>query len=298
LNALNNAGILAALQSDYAAARRHGEECLTFARQLGDKRMMLALYPLYEAAFQQGDYAMALSLEEESFALCREMGVAANTRTLGRLVLEMGDAERARRLLEEGLAALRQLAAEQGEGYVVSLFIALTHLYLGNVDYYQQDYVRARSRMEQSLSLLRRFAAPHDLADALLPLGRTLLHLGEAEQARTHCAEGLGLCWQIGKRVGIAEGLDSLALVASWQGEPVRAARLLGAGERLRQELSCPVRQSLRGEHERMKEEVHQALGKEAFVSAWEEGGSMTLEQAVAYALEETPQGTGNRAER
>jgi hypothetical protein len=33
---------------------------------------------------------------------------------------------------------------------------------------------------------------------------------------------------------------------------------------------------------------AHQALGEEAFAAAWAEGRAMSLEQAVAYALEES----------
>ena len=44
-----------------------------------------------------------------------------------------------------------------------------------------------------------------------------------------------------------------------------------------------------RGKVERLRAAVRVTMGDEAFASAWAEGRAMTLEQAVAYALDEQP---------
>jgi hypothetical protein len=44
-------------------------------------------------------------------------------------------------------------------------------------------------------------------------------------------------------------------------------------------------------EFERTVSDARGALGEEAFAAAWAEGRAMSLEQAIAFALEELPDG-------
>jgi hypothetical protein len=44
-----------------------------------------------------------------------------------------------------------------------------------------------------------------------------------------------------------------------------------------------------RTEHEQALSDAREDLGDEAFTMAWAEGRAMTLERAVAYALDEQP---------
>ena len=82
----------------------------------------------------------------------------------------------------------------------------------------------------------------------------------------------------------IIEGLASLYTV---QGQPERAARLFSwaDAERVRGgDLRPPVEQ---GSVERDLEVIHSQLDEAAFHRAWEEGSAMTLDQALALALDE-----------
>jgi hypothetical protein len=67
---------------------------------------------------------------------------------------------------------------------------------------------------------------------------------------------------------------------------PGRRARLLGAAEALRESVHAPVPLPERSRHDRCVAAAHAALDEEAFARAWTEGRAMTLEQAVACALE------------
>ncbi len=76
------------------------------------------------------------------------------------------------------------------------------------------------------------------------------------------------------------------------QGQPAagarRAARLFGAAEALRDtsgELLSPAERSV---HERQVANAHAQLDEAAWQTAWAEGRTMTLEQAIVYALEPT----------
>ena len=66
-------------------------------------------------------------------------------------------------------------------------------------------------------------------------------------------------------------------------GDPVRAARIWGAEERLREEIGLPLPSHERPEADQQIRDARAALGDDtAFDRAWQEGRAMTLEQAHA----------------
>jgi hypothetical protein len=66
----------------------------------------------------------------------------------------------------------------------------------------------------------------------------------------------------------------------------VRAARLLAAAEALRDSLRLSLRAYEREDLEYAMTFARTHLDKEALGAAWAEGTAMTLEQAVAYAMQ------------
>ena len=94
---------------------------------------------------------------------------------------------------------------------------------------------------------------------------------------------------QLGNEQGIVDLLrEGFAELAAAQGQATRAARLWGAAEALREPADVERAPNLRADDDPHVAEVCSALGEEAFAAAWAEGRAMTLEQAVAYALEES----------
>jgi AMMECR1 domain-containing protein len=71
--------------------------------------------------------------------------------------------------------------------------------------------------------------------------------------------------------------------------DPARAARLLGAAEALRGAIGLFRTPRDEEANARLIATVRAALGEERFAASWEEGRAMSLEQAIEYALEETP---------
>ena len=72
-------------------------------------------------------------------------------------------------------------------------------------------------------------------------------------------------------------------------GDFLRAARIWGAAERLQTEVGSPLSPNYRSDHDRRVAAARAALGDDAaFDRAWQEGSSLTLEQAIELALEKT----------
>ncbi len=85
----------------------------------------------------------------------------------------------------------------------------------------------------------------------------------------------------------MASGVWLLGGVAGASGLPERGARLLGASEAMREAIGSMLEPEDRIEYDRDVAIVRSQLDEEAFAKAWAEGRRMSMEQAVAYALEE-----------
>ncbi|HLK61561.1 MAG TPA: hypothetical protein VKU00_33745 [Chthonomonadaceae bacterium] len=81
--------------------------------------------------------------------------------------------------------------------------------------------------------------------------------------------------------------LDALGQVAAARKQPGRAVRLFAASESLRETIGAARSPGETEEIERDLLTARQALGEAAFSEAQQAGRAMSLEQALAYALEE-----------
>lgn len=80
--------------------------------------------------------------------------------------------------------------------------------------------------------------------------------------------------------------LEGLALIASTQGHPERAARLFGAAEAARDVFGITMPREGAGDQEHFWATIRERPEGTAFATAWAEGRAMTLEQAIEYALQ------------
>ena len=85
----------------------------------------------------------------------------------------------------------------------------------------------------------------------------------------------------------MAASIEGLAGLAAAQGQAGRAARLFGAAEALRESVSNRIPPSERAEYDHNIAAARAQLSEAAFAASWAGGRAMSLEQAVAYALDE-----------
>jgi hypothetical protein len=91
---------------------------------------------------------------------------------------------------------------------------------------------------------------------------------------------------KLGHRAAIAHQLECLAIIAKAQEEPERAARLFGAAEALRESIRIPMTPFERDEYEGHVADLRSNMEPAVFARAWGEGRLMSMEQAIALALE------------
>lgn len=151
----------------------------------------------------------------------------------------------------------------------------------------KQDHIRAQALHEEGLPLARE--AGDGLAIAFsLGLGAIAALIREDHrQVRELCEEGLELSWQMGYKHAVVLLLQIPAASAQAQGKPVRSVRLWGATEALREGIGdtfSPAERHLYGHYIAT---AHAQLDEETWEAALAEGGAMTPEQAIEYALAE-----------
>ncbi len=233
-------------------------------------------------AWGQGDFERAIALGEESLALTRDSGdsssIATALYTLGRAAFFANRLERAAALVEE--AASLQRTSEDTAGLARSLLL------LGWTAAARRDHERAMALREEALALGQK--AEDDYTTILSrALGAyAALGLGDHRRARELCEEGVELSWQRNMRRFTAVHLHVSASLASWQGEPIRSARLWGAAEAMYESINTvfsPVERRVFGSYIAA---ARARLDEAAWEAAWAEGRGMTPEQAVVYALQ------------
>ena len=87
-------------------------------------------------------------------------------------------------------------------------------------------------------------------------------------------------------RQGIAACLAGLAATRYTAGRTMQAVQLLGAAEALLETAVHALEPIHRAEYDRTVAAVRAQLDEAAFAAAWAAGRALSLEQAIAYALE------------
>ena len=157
----------------------------------------------------------------------------------------------------------------------------------------QGDYDRASARFGESLSLYRQRGDSWMIATTLGYLGMVNHKQGDSAQAHAYLAESLTLYRHLGDRWGIALVLEAIGSLTATQGHrstgaqssALRAARIFGAAEALRETLGAPLFPSHRDHYQHGVAVTRDQLDPATFAAAWVEGRTMPLEQAIAYAL-------------
>src|SRR5258706_5329523 len=191
------------------------------------------LYAASVLSYHQGDYPAARALQEESLAICRELGdrfgIASSLNSLGNMAFNQGDYPAARTLHEESLAIRRELGDRSGSaGSLNNLGLAARN---------QGDYPAARALLEESLAIHRELGDRFGIATSLSNLGNVVLNQGDHRAARALLEESLAIRRELGDRFGIPYSLEGLAAVVASQRDSLTAARIWVATNRWREEI-------------------------------------------------------------
>jgi non-specific serine/threonine protein kinase len=204
---------------------------------------------------------------------------------LGNIARDASDYQAATRRYAEADA----LARPTGDGWVLGLILnhwAILACRAG-------DCPLARRLLEEALALRRAHQDMRGIGTTLARLGRVTLAEHDAVTARRLLTQALAVERDAGYVWGLPPCLGDLAQVEEAQGQPIRAARLWSAAAAQHQAVAG---RPLRAAEDLMSTTLEQAtsslraqLGEVTFEAAWAAGRAMSLEEAIAYALEGPP---------
>jgi predicted ATPase/DNA-binding winged helix-turn-helix (wHTH) protein len=243
-------------------------------------------------AWAQGDRSFARTRLEESVAVWRtlddERSLAEAQHFLATEMIAQGDAGAAVALATSSVEILRRNAID-------TFGLTTTLATLGIAEMTLNNYGAARLALEESATTARAIGDNWALALPLRNLGIVAFRQGDYAEAAKLVRETLLILRDLKEKWFISRSLETMAEIIALQGDHIRAARLFGAGEALREAIGASVLPFYRTDYDSAVEAVHKCLGHEAVREYWSQGRSMTLEQAIGYALAESISNDGTR---
>ena len=239
-----------------------------------------ALRDLYFIAHARGDYDRARTLATERLSLYRtlgdEFGVQRTLQGLALIAAAQGDLDEARALITPVVSWARGVS-----DYELSYPLGA----LGEIALRGGHYDEAHGLYNESLSVFERLGDVGGIGVSCLSIGEVLLRKGGRAEALPYLRRGLRLSRDLGAGGGVAFALELVAFAAALNGDATTAARLLGRFDAMSKEIGLEPTLSF-GPREQVVIASTAILGGDGFAAAHAEGEGLSLDDAVALALE------------
>jgi predicted ATPase/DNA-binding CsgD family transcriptional regulator len=182
-------------------------------------------------------------------------------------------------IVEESLALFRELNEQPGVAQALNIIGEIAR-FSGDDDYARQTY-------EQCLAISQQTGETRRIIFMYNNLTFIALHEGEAKRAKDLGRQGLRLARVMNNRLQMATDVALLAGAIGMLGEAKEAVCLLGASEMALERLGAFHQLNDKSEIEAIITTVRAQLDEATFQAFWAKGRELTLEQAVALALDE-----------
>ncbi len=223
------------------------------------------------------------SLIEEALSLGRMFEDRWNTAYallwLGLSNTFRGDYALALAHLEQSLEIYRKLGDKTYSGWAL--------VFLGEVELLQGDTARAQALYEQAISRLKDTKDYPFLAIPLRRLGQLAMARGDLIAANTFVRESLADNWIVRDYRGVAACLSALGTLSMAQAQINRATQLFGAVETILEFIRTPLLPFDQKHYHGDVATLHAQMDETAFAAAWAAGHAMSLEQAIAFAMDD-----------
>ncbi len=241
-----------------------------------------ALCALAFIAYWQGDFESIRQPAQESVLLLRAVDrprdLAVALSIFGTGLSVAGDADAARTVLEEAVRIARSLDPE------VLCYVVFWHGYAAED---RGDLGEAREAFSEGLELGNKADFKPAIAHHSSALGRIAFAEGDWTRARACFTTALIVHRTMNDRLGPTMTFEWLAGVVANEGDPTRAAVLLGAAAASRERIGARLPPPDKARQSQLIETVRRALTPRPFEEAWEKGRRFSFEEALDYAQSE-----------
>jgi|CXWL01.1.fsa_nt_gi predicted ATPase/Flp pilus assembly protein TadD len=257
----------------------YGQQALALARALGDVvRQATALSFL---GWDHSDFKRALANWEEAIPLYRQVGnQRALANCLGRigyyLVLD-GKIDSAQKYLDESNFLYQQLNISASNDHLIIAY--------GQIALMRGDYEQARAYFQENARISRELGSRRDYLWANVRLGDVDMREGNLIEARRIFTETAREFQQDGHTIGLVVSLELMASLYVAIGKADYVPQLIGWADATRGVIGDmrPFLEQAEIDHDGAASLAR--LGKTGFEDAYVKGRTMTLDEAVEYAL-------------
>jgi tetratricopeptide (TPR) repeat protein len=240
-----------------------------------------ALWALGGLAYWQLDHPAVLSAYREALEISEEIGdahaIAESTYNMAYVSLLEGDRIEARARFREARAGFEKLGDARGLADALFGLSIMGHL--------TGDLTASRESAEQGLLLHRELGDLFGVEGSMFALGRAVAEMGDLETAHSLFLEALDAVELMGEQTAMAVFLDNMADLEIVRGRPLRAMRIAGASEGIKDTVGGEAPPEVLAIRD-LREAARQTLTEEEIAEAWAEGRRMSQEEALAYARE------------
>jgi predicted ATPase len=268
-------------QGNLGEGRRWLEEGLAKGKEVSKEARANALWGAIWLTYHQGDYVRANEESAEYLPLAREINDPLSVRNaltgLGVTAVALGRYDEGVAYLRESLEICRKVGKNWHLGTSL-LNLGQTLMHLG-------DPQEAVLLLEEALAVYRELGNKAFVARTKGYLGYAALLRSDDELAENYFRESLREFFELHETMGIAEGLEGLAAVFAVTDRADQTARLSAAAGVIRETIVARALPLDQATFQTYLQQARRAVDPEAWRIAWEQGSTMTIEQAVALAL-------------
>jgi tetratricopeptide (TPR) repeat protein len=200
-----------------------------------------------------------------------------------KLPLEEGLADK---LYEDSLAHFHLMGDKQGLASVLNS--------IGELARGARDYTRAIDAFERSLVLMSELRDAQSVAHMGTNLAYVLYYAGTYDRAKALLTESLHLFQEVASAYSAAWALFAWAGIERAHGDLRKAATLIGAANALAAEGGTLFDPNDQRDREEIEAAVKADLSAQDWQSVQEQGRTMSLDEAIAYALGHIDAGDGD----
>ena len=256
------------------------QQALALAQSLGDTWREAML--LFHLSFYDPDLTRAFPYSEQAITLLRQLkdwsSLVFCLDRAGEIALLQGHIQLAEKYITESLPLSRQVNFKAGLTAGLEIY--------GRIAFSRGDYEQARASVQESIAISQEIGNRNNYLWSRAHLGYISLCQADMLEAHAIFSETAQAFKNDHIEIGVVYTLEGLASLSVLAGNPDKATRLIGWADTTRKKTGGfrpPIEQNAVDQDIaacRLK------LGELAFSHAYEAGRAMTLEQAVAYALD------------
>ncbi|HEX5839437.1 MAG TPA: adenylate/guanylate cyclase domain-containing protein [Anaerolineales bacterium] len=261
---------------------RDFQDAIAAARAAGDRRLLGYSLEMFFTATRFLNTPGGEAAAEEGFKIfTKELhdpwGLSLAYQNRARIAEERGDLSEKQVYLAKFKELIQQAPFSLQAGFF--------YLGTGLNERIHGNFEAAKSSFEEGLHVFRTLRNWNFQIIMTSELGHTARHMGKIGEAKNIYRETLKGWQNMGNRAAIANQLECFAFIALSEEDPQLSVRLLGAAETLRHTIQAPMADYEKVEYDGTLARLRNMLSEEEFHSAWSEGQSLSMEQAIELAL-------------